>query len=67
LAALTPKANGSTKLQAAVSSVYRFARGPEGVAREHSWISNPDCAIAQCQQLLICPRHCRPTGRMRPR
>jgi hypothetical protein len=24
-----------------------FARAPEGVARELSWISNPDCAIAQ--------------------
>jgi hypothetical protein len=29
LAALTPKANGSTKLQAAVSSAYRFARAPK--------------------------------------
>ncbi len=66
LAALTPRerAHSNTKLQVAVSSAYCLRVRPKtsGVARELSWISNLDCVITKCQHLLVCPRHCRPTG-----
>jgi hypothetical protein len=67
LAALTPKAHSSTKLQAAVSSAYCLRVRPK------TWRADfPGSAIRialspKSQRLLICPRHCRPTGRLRLR
>ena len=62
LAALTPKAHSSTKLQAAVSSAYCLRVRPKAWRADFPGSAIRIALSPKSQRLLICPRHCGADG-----